>query len=105
MHKDKIDKIFVFKNFFFLQNKSNSNILMLISNLQQSLACQKTFLNTFNNSINNNTNANLLDNNNFINNNIDINTKVKSNFNENITSRNNDDFYKNNFVTNIKELF
>lgn len=78
---------------------------ILTTNQQQSLAYQKTFLDTFNASMNNNANTGLLNNNNSAKSNIDINIKAKSNLDKNLTSsNNNDDFCKNDLVTNIEEF-
>lgn len=71
----------------------------------QSLARQKTFSNTFNNSIGDTTDAGLLSDNNYTNGNIDMDAKAKSNLDENMTSKDDDDFCKKNFKINIEKLF
>lgn len=69
------------------------------------MACQKAFLNTFDNSVSDIADAGLLSDDNYIDDNVDMDTKAKSNLDENMTSKNDDDLCKNNPVTNIKELF
>lgn len=69
------------------------------------MAYQKIFLDTFDNLVSNNFDANLLNDNNFANGNINIDTKIKSNLDENMTAKHNNDFCKNDSVTNIEELF
>lgn len=77
----------------------------MIFDQQQSLACQKTFSNTFNNLVGDNTKSGLLGNNNIIDINIDIDSKVKSNLDDNITCKNNNDFCKDDSIINIENLF
>lgn len=78
---------------------------ILMPNQKQNLAHQKTFLNTSKNSVGNNADAGLLDNNNCANSNVYINVEEKFNFDENMTSKDNNNLYKDDFVTNIKKLF
>lgn len=78
---------------------------ILIPGQWQSLARQKTLLNTFNNFISDIANTSLLGANNYANSNIDMDTKAKLNSDKNMTGKNNDDLCKENLITNIEKLF
>lgn len=70
------------------------------------MKCQKILLDTFDALVDNTANAGWSNDDNLTNSNIDMDTKIKSNFDENIIGKNNNDnFCKNDLVIDIKELF
>lgn len=72
---------------------------------QQSLACQKALLDISDNLVSDIADVGFLGDNNYANGNIHKDTEAKSNPDENITGKNNDDLCKKDHVTKIEELF
>lgn len=69
------------------------------------MARYKVFSDTSDNSISDIADADLLSDDNYADSNIDIDAKAKSNSDENITGKSNDDLCKKNPVTNTEKLF
>ena len=80
-------------------------MLILTLNLQQSLARRKIFSDTSNNLIGNNAESGSLSDDNSVDGNVDIDTEMKSNLDDNMTGKNDDDFCKDDLIFNIKDLF
>ena len=89
----------------FSQKKSDSDVPILTFNHRQSLACQKTFSDISNNLLDDNTKSGLLGDDNAIDGDVDMDTKAKSNLDDNKTGKNDKDFYKNDPIINIEDLF
>lgn len=89
----------------FSQGKNDSDMLILTLNLQQSLARRKIFSDTSNNLIGNNAESGSLSDDNSVDGNVDIDTEMKSNLDDNMTGKNDDDFCKDDLIFNIKDLF
>lgn len=69
------------------------------------MTCQKALLITSDYFVSDIADASLLGNNNYKDNNVDINSKANSNSDENMTGKNDDNFFQGDFVTHIEELF
>lgn len=78
---------------------------ILILNQQQSLTRQKRFLDTFDDLLDDNAESGLIGDNNVVDGNVNIDIKVKSNPNDNMTGKDNENFCKNDLIINIEDLF
>ena len=90
---------------FFFHGKSDLDVPILTLGWQWRLAHKKILSDIFDNSVGGTADAGLLDDNNYVDSNINRNAEAKSNLDENMTGKDNDDFCKKDPKTNIEELF
>ena len=87
------------------QGKSNSDVLILKPGRWQSLARQKVLSDTSDSSVSDTADASVLGDDNYADSDVDMNAEAKSNPDEYMTGKNNDDLRDEDYVTNIEELF
>ncbi|MCJ1348829.1 hypothetical protein MMC31_007062 [Peltigera leucophlebia] len=98
-------KISQSSNISFSQGESDSDIAILTIDRQQSLARRQTFSDTSDDLEGDNAKSGLLGDDNAVDGDVDIDTKAKSNPDDNMTGKDDDDFREDDPIINIENLF